>query len=79
MVHHSTAALWIRRTLLCGHHVHQPRYRLIVHQCVQVDSTAGTQEHRPLRVDQRMARRVSFRPRKTINRARAHVNEGYHI
>ena len=79
MVHHSTAALRICRTLLRSHHIHQPRYRLVVYQCVQVDSTAGTQERRPLHLDQRMARRVSFRPGKTIRRARTHANEGYYI
>lgn len=56
----SIAALWYRCRLLCGDHLHQPRHGLFVHQCVQVRSTRGNQEHRPLRLDQCMARRVSF-------------------
>ena len=58
----STAALWFRRRLLCGDYLHQPRYGLFVYQCVQVRPTRGTQEHHPLRLDQHMARRVSFCP-----------------
>lgn len=68
--HSSIAPVRVRPPFPSGHHLHQPRHRLFVHQRVQVEPTRGSFQHRPLRLDQHMARRVSFRPQRWINRAR---------